>query len=361
MTTIGAVVLAGGEGTRMGGVDKGLLRWRGGSFLERMLEELAGYPEVILSVDRADRHANARARVVVDAVPGRGPLQGLVQALEVCEADALLALAVDMPLFEKRLGDYLAAFFHPGCRAVVAVDRAGGPHPLCALYAKSAAGVLRRRLEDGRLSLRDALAELEAREAPLAFTAFSGHVLANVNTVDDLRRLERATADPPVLAVCGEKNAGKTTLIAGLVPLLRREGLRVGAIKHDGHDFQPDVPGTDSHRLRLAGAERVAVYSERRSMLVRDGGGEDVSSLLPQFRGLDIVLVEGCKHSRLPKLEVIRAGSGGVSRCCPSGLLAVCADGDVRARGVPVFGMNDYETICRCVIGWLGAGSGKAR
>ena len=65
---------------------------------------------------------------------------------------------------------------------------------------------------------------------------------------------------PAVLAVSGAHNSGKTTLLEKLLPVLRSRGLKVGIIKHDGHDFTPDVPGTDSFRLREAGAEGVAVY-----------------------------------------------------------------------------------------------------
>ena len=60
---------------------------------------------------------------------------------------------------------------------------------------------------------------------------------------------------PAVLAVSGLHNSGKTTLLEKLLPALRSRGLKVGIIKHDGHDFTPDVPGTDSYRLREAGAE----------------------------------------------------------------------------------------------------------
>ena len=49
---------------------------------------------------------------------------------------------------------------------------------------------------------------------------------------------------PLILAVCGVKNSGKTTLIQKLIPLLQNQGLKVAAVKHDGHDFEPDVPVT---------------------------------------------------------------------------------------------------------------------
>ena len=59
----------------------------------------------------------------------------------------------------------------------------------------------------------------------------------------------QALKRPAVLAVSGVHNSGKTTLLEKLLPVLRSRGLKVGVIKHDGHDFTPDVPGTDSYRL----------------------------------------------------------------------------------------------------------------
>ena len=83
----------------------------------------------------------------------------------------------------------------------------------------------------------------------------------------------QALKRPAVLAVSGVHNSGKTTLLEKLLPVLRSRGLKVGVIKHDGHDFTPDVPGTDSYRLREAGAEGVAVYFGCARFLPAAGGG----------------------------------------------------------------------------------------
>ena len=59
---------------------------------------------------------------------------------------------------------------------------------------------------------------------------------------------------PFIFAISGYKNSGKTTLITKLIPELKQRGYRVAVIKHDGHDFEADVPGTDSYRHQKAGA-----------------------------------------------------------------------------------------------------------
>ena len=112
---------------------------------------------------------------------------------------------------------------------------------------------------------------------------------------------------PAVLAVSGLHNSGKTTLLEKLLPALRSRGLKVGIIKHDGHDFTPDVPGTDSYRLREAGAEGVAVYSGQRYLLTEMFRltEQDLLALFERH-GYDLVLLEGFKDSGWPKIEVVR-------------------------------------------------------
>ncbi len=70
-------------------------------------------------------------------------------------------------------------------------------------------------------------------------------------------------------AVSGVKNSGKTTLITKLLPVLTGRGLKVATIKHDGHDFQTDVPGTDTFAHFQAGAYGTVVFSDHKYMVVK--------------------------------------------------------------------------------------------
>lgn len=119
---------------------------------------------------------------------------------------------------------------------------------------------------------------------------------------------ELSLKHPAVLAVSGVHNSGKTTLLEKLIPLLRARGLKVGVIKHDGHDFTPDVPGTDSYRLREAGAEGVAVFSGNRYLLTEEFrlNEQDLLALFERH-GYDLVLLEGFGDSGWAKIEVVRS------------------------------------------------------
>ncbi|WP_166237769.1 molybdopterin-guanine dinucleotide biosynthesis protein B [Paenibacillus turpanensis] len=111
---------------------------------------------------------------------------------------------------------------------------------------------------------------------------------------------------PVVIQVVGYKNSGKTTLVCALIERLAAGGLKVGTIKHDAHDFEPDVPDTDSWRHRQAGAQRSAITSPGQTAYY-ERRGSTLDELLNQMRGLDIVLVEGFKQEGHPKLVLLRS------------------------------------------------------
>ena len=167
---------------------------------------------------------------------------------------------------------------------------------------------------------------------------------------------KRSAGEIAIVAVSGVKDSGKTTLLTRILPLLRERGLRVAVVKHDGHDFEPDMEGTDSYRLREAGAEGVAVYSSRKWMLVREQA-VSLKDLIGCFRDMDLVLLEGGKHSSLPKLELVRDGVSERSVCDPSTLLALCTNTSAYVEGVPCLGLEEYGKIVDLIVGFLGKGT----
>ena len=109
-----------------------------------------------------------------------------------------------------------------------------------------------------------------------------------------------------VLAVSGVKNSGKTRLIEVLLPRLAARGIKAAVVKHDGHRFMPDTPGTDSFRFFAAGAVGSAVFDGEKFSLTRRAA-VDESTLIAQFPEADLVLLEGFKDSVWPKIELVRA------------------------------------------------------
>lgn len=111
-----------------------------------------------------------------------------------------------------------------------------------------------------------------------------------------------------IVAVCGVKNSGKTTLLTGLVRELTARGKKTAVIKHDGHDFSCDIPETDSYLLKEAGAYGTAVFSDSRVFIHKTGTGEREKEMIGMFPEADVIFIEGMKEKNFPKIEVIREG-----------------------------------------------------
>jgi molybdopterin-guanine dinucleotide biosynthesis protein B len=115
-----------------------------------------------------------------------------------------------------------------------------------------------------------------------------------------------------MIGFAGWSGAGKTTLLAKLIPRLRERGIGVSTVKHAHHEFDVDRPGKDSWVHRQAGAQQVLVASERRWALMTELGGAPeptLGVLLSRLSPVDLVIVEGFKRERHPKIEVRRAAN----------------------------------------------------
>ena len=110
-----------------------------------------------------------------------------------------------------------------------------------------------------------------------------------------------------VLQIAGYKNSGKTTLATAVVRRLSAGGRLVGTIKHDAHEFEPDVPGTDSWKHREAGAYATAITSPARTAWTMERPAP-LRDLLEEMRRhpLDAVIVEGFKDAAYPKIVLLR-------------------------------------------------------
>ena len=120
-----------------------------------------------------------------------------------------------------------------------------------------------------------------------------------------------------IFAISGVKNSGKTTLICRLLEIFKDKGLKVAVLKHDGHDFVPDVPGTDTYCQLQSGAYGTAVFSAGKYMLVKQQPQISEKELAEFFPEADLILLEGFKYSTYPKIEIIRKGNSAESVCNP--------------------------------------------
>ena len=117
---------------------------------------------------------------------------------------------------------------------------------------------------------------------------------------------------PPLVAIIGRKNSGKTTLLVRLAAELHRRGHRVMTIKHGTHTFNIDPATTDTYRhFHEGNAERVAMVAPDKFALVMRWGDElTAEEVARQYLSeADVILCEGFKSTALPKIEVHRAAA----------------------------------------------------
>lgn len=128
---------------------------------------------------------------------------------------------------------------------------------------------------------------------------------------NNLMSIDMLNAKIPVLGFAAASGTGKTTLLTQLIPVLKQSGLRIGLIKHSHHDFEIDRPGKDSFRLREAGASPVMLVSRYRRAMITEFIPEKEPRLDEQLKQfdpseLDLILVEGFKAEKFPKIELHR-------------------------------------------------------
>jgi molybdopterin-guanine dinucleotide biosynthesis protein A len=190
----GLVILAGGEGRRMGGQNKGLLELMGQPLISHVLQRLD--PGVSQRVISANNNITAYQQlgypVIEDRLPGQlGPLAGIYSALESLHTEWLLTVPCDLPLLPT---DYVQRMLdHDGkARAYVAFDGERQQSGCCLLHHSLQSDLL-TRLQHRQLAVHRFLAEHQAE--PIDFSDESEGFI-NINTPEQFAQLKQKIEQP---------------------------------------------------------------------------------------------------------------------------------------------------------------------
>ncbi len=145
----------------------------------------------------------------------------------------------------------------------------------------------------------------------------------------------------PVISFVGYSNSGKTTFLCKLIGELKKRRYRVGLIKHDGHDFDMDVPETDTWKHWQAGADVVAIASPVKMAVIKKAP-PGLEELLAHMKGVDIILTEGFKGENKPQIEINRQGIASLG--AKANTLAVVSDG-LAYEGLPRFDLEEVGEV----------------
>ncbi|OIR02017.1 molybdenum cofactor guanylyltransferase [mine drainage metagenome] len=243
------LILAGGEARRMGGGDKGRHGVAGRPMLPDLLETLAGQGIVLaLSANGpARRFADLGLPVLADAVPGLGPLGGLLTGLDWAAAQGmawLLTAPCDTPFLPKDLLPRLAAAARMRERPAAVAASGGSRHPVAGLWSVSLRQDLRRfLLEEGGRRMGGWAERCGAAEAD--WPAEPVDPFFNVNHPADLAAAEGLAARRGGLAgaVLLPKGQSGHALLAEFAARLRGAGETPGGLLQQGGKSEGSAPG----------------------------------------------------------------------------------------------------------------------
>ncbi|MFH0916361.1 MAG: molybdopterin-guanine dinucleotide biosynthesis protein B [bacterium] len=362
-------LLAGGLSSRMG-KDKAFAPFQGGTLLEWMRDLTAPlFPHVFVVTREPSRLHDLGLPVVIDALPEGGSAVGIYTAVLAAPTERVICLACDMPFVTPRLlwelADKSAGFD-------VFVPRHGDYlQPLCAVYSKRTLDAYREFIVSGGRRIFDIYADLNTGYLDVDDGRHGDPVrlFVNVNTPAELEAARQALAGGagggwraalqpriqafmdacplPTVSFIGKKKSGKTTVVLGVIKELRSRGYRVGALKHDTHGFEVDVPGTDSYRFREMGAEVVGISSPDKYVWLNTVQEErPLGELIRQIREpVDLIITEGFKRQDAPKIEVSRRARSTELVSRPDELIGITSDQQFPDYPVPQLALDDFRGL----------------
>ncbi|MGL4561326.1 MAG: molybdopterin-guanine dinucleotide biosynthesis protein B [Brevinema sp.] len=300
-----AFILAGGKGSRLGGVDKGFLEYQGKFFIEHILNQLNSFAQIIISTNNQKKYEQFNYPIISDEHLNIGPIEAIYQGLKHSRTDWNFIISVDQPLFSKMIPLYLEEFFCSDYDAIIPKDHNEIYYPLCGYYHKNCEKTILSQINAEKYSIHNMLKLLRVKIVDISQTIFySQKMMINVNTFEDKQLL------PLIVAISGSQNSGKTTLICKLIPEFEKHKKTVATIKHTKHSYSFDEEGKDTFLHRKAGAKATAIFSPDSFMINQETPTPDFLKIFEQY---DVILLEGFKDSLYPKIEVFKDENSHVS------------------------------------------------
>lgn len=189
-----AIILAGGRATRMGGYDKCLLHLHGKTILAHIVASLKPQTtQIALNTNSPpSKFSEFGLPVIPDTIPGfPGPLAGLLAGMlwaqkHHASATHVLSVAGDTPFLPPDLTERLSERLTEHNADIAIACDSTGDHPVLGLWPTALASQLKHDLlETGPRSIRRWLSGFR-----VAYAIFPGSTIPNINTQNDLRRLD---------------------------------------------------------------------------------------------------------------------------------------------------------------------------
>jgi molybdopterin-guanine dinucleotide biosynthesis protein A len=190
-SSVTGLILAGGKGSRMGGVDKGLQAFRGRRLVDHVYERLA--PQVggiiINANQNHEEYKTFGVRVVSDAIGGyAGPLAGLHTGLSVSKRPFLVSVPCDSPFLPEDLVERLYRRIDESGAELAVAKTGEQPHPVFSLVRRGVLDHLAEFLKGGGRKIDAWYATLNVVEVAFDDEA---EAFSNFNTLEELSANEK--------------------------------------------------------------------------------------------------------------------------------------------------------------------------
>ena len=194
MPEVTGVVLAGGQGSRMGGVDKGLASFHGRPMVAYVIERLAPQvDEILVNANRnVDEYARFGHRVIADEIAGfAGPLAGFERGLAHARGQLVATVPCDSPFLPLDLVARLRKALEENSAQLAVAKTGAQAHPVFCLMRREAHASLAQFLAAGERKIDRWYARLAVVEVAFDDEA---EAFANINTRAQLAGLEPPSA-----------------------------------------------------------------------------------------------------------------------------------------------------------------------
>ena len=184
-----AILLAGGKSKRFKS-NKALAKYKGEALIKRIAKNLnKHFKNIYIVVDDKDKYTFLKEyQLVEDIIPNKGPIGGKNTELKYSNTKYNYLTAVDMPLIT---GQYLEIVknWNQGYDALVPKYNRK-IEPLAGVYSKSCLEILRKNLENNKLSVIKFIEEINSKKILIKDLLISKDIFCNVNYKSDLEKIK---------------------------------------------------------------------------------------------------------------------------------------------------------------------------
>lgn len=177
VNNITAIILCGGKSSRMK-TNKALLKLNDKIFLDIIINEMSFASDIILSIGSSEEYDDYNYKKVSDLVAHKGPLVGLLSAMQVCTTEYAFVVPCDLPFISKEFVLKIIDSFDKEYDAIVPVTIDKKVHPLCGLYKVCLKDKIKDCIDNGDLRVMDFINGIRTQYLKVN----NLHELININT-----------------------------------------------------------------------------------------------------------------------------------------------------------------------------------